>query len=247
MAGWLDSMNWPPYPGPAPLLDGDVHIVGWAPGAGSERMAEWRATLAADEVERASRFRFARHRLAWEAARGGLREVLGGYVGKAPAELEFAVATDGKPSLVGGRGLRFNLSHTDDLVVLAMTRGGELGVDVEARRSVPERAAIAQTHFTATERALLAAAERDGDGERCFLRLWTRKEALIKAVGIGLGYPLPRVDVSWAAGSGGPVFQPDAPGASGAWTLDDLDVGPDHQGALACRFFVGEIRSFRLG
>lgn len=218
--------------------------MGWSPACDAARLVEWRAGFAPDEVERAARFRFERHRVAWEAARGGLRELLGGYCGRAARDLRFALGGDGKPALAGGGGLHFNLSHTDGLVALAVTRSGEVGLDVEARRPVPERAAIAGTHFSARERRRFAEEEATGRGEAYFLRLWTRKEAVIKAVGIGLGYPLPKVDVSLAEGATAPIFEADAPGADGVWSLADLDVGGGHAGAVASRFSPAVVRLF---
>ncbi len=237
-------MNWPALPASPALAGDEVHVIGWSPDGGAARLSAWRASMSADEVERAARFRFDRHRVAWEAARGGLRELLGRYCGRAGSELRFTLSADGKPALVGGGGLRFNLSHTEGLVALAISRGGALGVDVEALRPVPERAAIARTHFSVGENRRFASEEAAGRGEGYFLRLWTRKEAVIKAVGIGLGYPLPRVDVSLLAGAQRPRFEPGAPGADGAWALSDLDVGAEHMGAVACRFLPAGISFF---
>ncbi|MCB9730018.1 MAG: 4'-phosphopantetheinyl transferase superfamily protein [Deltaproteobacteria bacterium] len=223
----------------------EVHLIAWATPGSPERMDAWRGLLSADEAERAARFRFARHARAWEAARGGLRELLGRYAGGSPQALRFTLGPHGKPALEGSGAPDFNLSHTEGLALLAIGRGGALGVDVEARREVPERAGIARSHFSDAEVALLEAEDAEGRGADCFLRLWTRKEAVIKAVGQGLGYPLRRVTVGLASALDGPIFEPGAPGAEGPWSLEDLDPGPGFRAALACRFRPGAVRLFR--
>jgi 4'-phosphopantetheinyl transferase len=183
-------------------------------------------TLDAAEAARTERFRFERHRLRHTFRRGMLRLLLGRYLGADPARLRFNVNAFGKPSLAGMPSTRmtFNLSHSEDAVVIAITEGRDLGVDVEAIRTVSDAEAIARRHFAAAERDRLAGAAAN-ERDRVFLRLWTRKEAYVKAEGRGLSIPLDSFDVS-AANS---RVRSDV----AEWSLFDLSLPEGYVGAVA--------------
>ena len=170
--------------------------------ASRERVDVWQAALALDpsaaeaalrmlcdaERARAARLRVGADR--WVAARATLRRVLGGYLDLAPERVAFAVGTDGKPGLDRARGmdLRFNLSHSGDVALVAVRLGHEVGVDVEMIRDGVDGAAIAADRFSARERADLA--ERGvALGREAFFRAWVRHEALAKASGRGIASP----------------------------------------------------------
>jgi 4'-phosphopantetheinyl transferase len=143
------------------------------------------ASLSNDEWERAHRFVFARDRNRFIAAHAALRSTLSAETGIPGAYLDFSFGPFGKPALVDPPDIRFNLSHSKSVGMIAIGTGAELGVDVELLRHMPDAEALADAHFTAHERRALAAAaphERD----LAFLRGWTRKEACLKATGMGL-------------------------------------------------------------
>jgi 4'-phosphopantetheinyl transferase len=177
-------------------------------GRSDGTVAGYAATLDAAERERAARLRDPG---PWTVARGALRELLGARLGVAPADVRLAAGPHGKPE-VAGSALRFNVSHTGSLALIALARGFEVGVDVERldRRS----SAVSRT-LTAAEAAALAAT--GGDRHVELLRVWCRKEALAKAIGGGLGWEPRRFDTT----------------APGAFTLTDLAVRPGHVAALA--------------
>jgi 4'-phosphopantetheinyl transferase len=143
--------------------------------------------LSRDERLRASRLRFTRDRRRFIAGRGILRLILGSYAGCAPADLVFSYGHGGKPSvdMPAGGDLLFNVSHSEALALYAISAAGEVGVDVERVREIPEWAHIAALCFTKEENVLLASAS---PSERCklFFQAWTRKEAVAKAAGTGL-------------------------------------------------------------
>jgi 4'-phosphopantetheinyl transferase len=143
--------------------------------------------LSPDELARANRFRFARDRGRFVVARAVLRQVLGAYREVPPAALRFAYGPHGKPRLVDsspdGRHIAFNLSHSEDLALIAVSEGHEIGIDLEAIRPVKVAFALAGHVFSPEERAALATAP---DRDRVFYRFWTTKEACAKAVGIGM-------------------------------------------------------------
>jgi 4'-phosphopantetheinyl transferase len=185
----------------------EVFQVELAPPGGM--VARYADTLDASERERAARLRDPG---PWTVARGALRSLLGARLGVAPADVRLAAGPHGKPE-IPGESLRFNVSHTRSLAVIALASGFEVGVDVERldRRS----AAVLRT-LTAAESAALAAA--DGDRHVELLRVWCRKEALAKAIGGGLGWEPLRFDTT----------------APGPFSLTDVAVRPGHVAALAC-------------
>jgi 4'-phosphopantetheinyl transferase len=156
-----------------------------------EELIYFHSLLSAEEVERASRFHFERNRRRFIVGRGRLRTILGECVGCAPGELSFCYGPNGKPELGGalaGSPWRFNLAHADELVVYAIARDAELGVDVERLHDVPEWQGIAEQLFPSDEfRRLRATAPEERTRE--FFRIWTQTEARLKATGVGFGAP----------------------------------------------------------
>ena len=143
------------------------------------------ACLSEAEWERARRFVFKRDRNRFIAAHAALRETLSTQCGIPASMLEFAVGPFGKPSLVEHDGLHFNLSHSQSLALIAVCDDAEVGADVELLRPMPDAEALAETYFTPAERRALAALAPEAR-DRAFLCCWTRKEACLKATGIGL-------------------------------------------------------------
>ena len=151
------------------------------------------AKLSADEVARARRFVFERDRHRFIAAHAALHQLLAQRCGQAGKGLRFVAGRFGKPALVAA-DLHFNLSHSHDTGVVALSTRDELGVDVEVVRPMPDALALAAAYFSPAEQAALAAcppAQRD----RAFFVCWTRKEACLKAVGIGLHLALDGFEV----------------------------------------------------
>lgn len=156
------------------------------------RLAEFETLLDAGERARWQRFRFPEDRLRFLVGRAFLRTVLAQTLGRSdPASLAFATATHGKPELAGmdaGR-LHFNLSHTGAMLVLATSRQHALGVDVEALTRQVDLMPLAQRYFAQREVEELEQLQGHAQRER-FFRLWTLKEAWLKACGLGLRVPL---------------------------------------------------------
>jgi 4'-phosphopantetheinyl transferase len=194
------------------------------------RLAE---TLSADERARADRFVFPRDRRRFVVARGALRSILASYLDLAPSALAFAYGPAGKPRLEGSADLDFNLAHSHELALCAVTAGGPVGVDVEWLRPMPDLLAVARTAFSPAEQAALLA-RPEGERLAAFFRCWTSKEAYLKARGDGLSLPLDSFDVSLAAD------QPPAllanrldPAEPGRWTLHAFAPAEGYVGALA--------------
>lgn len=190
------------------------------------------STLSADEAERAARFRFEVDKNRFIVAHGALRKILGRYLNCDPAELTFSINQYGKPALVNS-ALEFNLSHSGDFVLIAVTQGRKIGVDVERIRQGISSHVIAQQYFSKAEVAELQALPIE-QRESAFFKCWTRKEAYIKAQGLGLALPLESFDVSLTPNQ--PAIlratRPDSQ-ESARWALRSLDVDPNYAGAVA--------------
>lgn len=188
-------------------------------------------TLDAEEQARAARFHFPRDRRRHVVARAVMRQVLGAALGRAVTDVRFDYNAWGKPLLADAAAPHFNLSHTAELGALAVAWAGPVGVDIEAMRAIePE---VARQHFSTAEQAELA--QLTGDAWTAgFYRCWTRKEAVIKALGLGLAQPLDSFDVTLAPEAPARLLrlkgQPDAPAR---WRLQHMDPAPHICGAVA--------------
>lgn len=179
-------LNWHPGPVRPKLAPGEIHL--WRATLDDPiRLAGAEAVLSREEIFRAGRFARMVDRERFIAAHGALRMVLGLYVSADPQSLEFRTGSMGKPALVQTfTDLRFNLSHSGDIALIAVTRGREVGVDVERVQRDIEFDPIVEHYFDPTEAWDLRTAPAHERVEK-FFDLWTRKEACVKAEGTGLG------------------------------------------------------------
>lgn len=145
------------------------------------------AVLGRREVARAQRLRIATKRQQYVAAQTALRRILEFYVGIPAAALRFTYGENGKPQLAPATGVEFNLTHSGELAVVAVGRGGRLGVDVEDRRRGRPFLRLARRYFSTPEYRWLEALPESRQTAG-FYRLWVLKEAYLKAVGTGLTF-----------------------------------------------------------
>jgi 4'-phosphopantetheinyl transferase len=219
---------------PRASLPDEVHV--WA--VRLDRV-DWRdefvpGWLTEDEVVRAKRFLFERERRRFAVCRATLRAILGGYLGARPRDLTFRYGPRGKPYLDPQRhddAIRFNVSHSDELALVAVSRGRELGVDIERVRPLDGIDDIVARQFGPSERLAFGRAATTARLST-FYRFWTLKEAYLKACAAGISQAL-EVDVS-AAGDA-PICLLDAlgTGTKRHWTARTLHPAPEFIGALA--------------
>jgi 4'-phosphopantetheinyl transferase len=183
------------------------------------------AALSEAEWDRARRFVFKRDRNRFIAAHAALRETLSSQCGIPASALEFALGPLGKPSLVEHGGLRFNLSHSESLALIVVCDDAEVGVDIELLRPMPDAEALAETYFSAAERRALAALPQQAR-DSAFLCCWTRKEACLKATGMGLSVDTRSFEVGVSPDAG--EVQIDAPDGCARLALSSFH---DVQGA----------------
>ncbi|MGY3528308.1 4'-phosphopantetheinyl transferase family protein [Bradyrhizobium sp. USDA 4452] len=161
------------------------------------------AFLSEAERRRAEWLKSERDRRRFIACRGQLRQVLASRLGIAPSDVELEYGQLGKPHLshrMPSRNLRFSVSRSEDVAVIALSTGQEVGVDIEAIRPVPEADEIAALCFSASDYESYAALGPD-DRLAGFFRRWTRLEAISKGLGCGLGHPGSSDDKDWGVRS----------------------------------------------
>jgi 4'-phosphopantetheinyl transferase len=206
--------------------------------ASEDNFARSLGALSPEETARAERFHFDRHRRAFVMGRAALRVLLASYLGLDAAAVEFVYGPQGKPDLAPtlknvSPSLRFNASNSGDLAAYAFTHGCEIGVDVERYRALPDLESIARRYFSPEETAELLQLSPN-ETTAGFFNCWTRKEAVIKAMGGGLSIPLDSFRVTLGPGAAARMVSLGGNNdAGGRWTLDDFIPAPEYAGAIA--------------
>ncbi|GIT92008.1 4'-phosphopantetheinyl transferase [Jannaschia pagri] len=208
------------------MPDAPVRLYVWHLTSPDEATA-LSAHLSDAELAQARRFVKPADGVAYRLGRGRMREILGAWVGTDPAALSFVVGPSGKPCLCPGP--HFNLSHSGGLACLAVHPNMPLGVDIEAPR--PVEPSVARRFFSAAEQKDLSALPQT-EWREGFFRCWTRKEAVVKALGLGLGADLAAFDVTLAPGHPAAVTRCDLESAQD-WSLTHFELTPGWIGALA--------------
>lgn len=231
----MDS-RWLAAPKKLTLSPDQVHVWCASLRASEPCTHDLYSTLAQDEVVRAARYHFAEDRARFIVARGLLRCILGRYLDTPPDRLRFRYGSHGKPVLTGeegGNGLQFNASHSRDLVLYAMAWDRQIGVDLEQIQPIPCVGQIVEQHFASSERAAFRALPTKEQRE-AFYRCWTRKEAFVKARGLGFALLPDRFEVTLAPGVPAKLLKVSGnPKEASRWALHDLDPASGYVGALA--------------
>jgi len=193
--------------------------------------------LTLDEVARAARFHFKEDRRRYTRGRAALRILLGRYLETPPAEIRFQYENHGKPEIAlphDSRDLRFNASDSGELALIAVGSGSAIGVDIEKVRPLPDFLDIATRFFSPGEvQALLAASENKR--QEAFFACWTRKEAYLKATGLGLLHSLSDFSVAVDPDEVAELYEVKGNrDVASHWFLTDVLPGEGFRGALAC-------------
>jgi 4'-phosphopantetheinyl transferase len=242
------NRHWPPLASPPELAPDDVHAWVVRLDVSRQRYGELLTTLAADERKRASDFHFDDPRQRYVVARGTLRQLLGAYLRLEPRDIELTFDANQKPHLANKHAaadLHFNVSHSGDLAAIGFARGCEVGIDVEQLRDVGHLEQIARRFFHPAEtNAVLAAPE--STRTLAFLRCWTGKEAILKALGTGIVGNLADFQVPIGDNWQGWIECP-ADLSSGqkprCW-LEQLAPSDDYVAAIACVESKRVVRNF---
>jgi 4'-phosphopantetheinyl transferase len=210
-------------------LDVDVWHVRTSAVSAPDLVAICQSLMAEDEATRHGRFVFDRHRHEYLVTRGLVRGVLGRVLERPPASLRFVPNDHGRPLLVDGGDLRFNLTNSVHLVACAVAEGREIGVDTEPLSRADEILGIVDSVFTAAERAALAALPLERRRRRA-VELWTLKEAYMKARGLGMSLPVEKFEIVFDETSGRALrlgFHPPIDDVIERWALATFEV-EDH-------------------
>ena len=198
--------------------------------------ADLRSVLTSDECQRADRFRIEPPRRQYTVARGTLRHILSRYLDTPPKDIGLTYGPQGKPELTNASdqsNICFNVSHSQDLALVAVARHKHVGVDVEHVHRKIRHEELARRFFAANE---VAAMDRMAPAERriAFFACWTRKEAFLKAKGTGLQLPLSQFDVSVGPDESAQLLRVGwDPTEVDRWQLYNLEVRPGYLAALA--------------
>ena len=228
-----------------PLAGNEIHV--WATTLAVEPgvLEKFAGTLAPEEKERANRFKFEHLRNRYRAGRGALRAILAQYLQIDAAALRFDYLENGKPLLAdefAKSGIHFNLAHTGDLALVAVTRIGRVGVDVESVRPIKNAGELVARFFSKREDGLFQKVSPE-EKPAAFFNLWTRKEALLKATGEGITRSLNLVEVSFLPGEPARLLaiSGDAKAAE-RWALKELAPAQGFAGAAAVAMGTSNIQ-----
>ncbi len=204
----------------------------------------YESLLCASELDHYRSLQYPETRFDYLLSRALLRTVLAGYLDCSPVSLEFDRNEFGKPCLADKKSpLRFNISLTEGLVLLAVSSGARLGADVEFHAHERSMLEVADQYFSALEIAELkrlpSAQQRQG-----FFRYWTLKESLIKAKGQGLTVPLDSFSFRAVNGMAKLVSYPEGfVDYSEQWDFRTIEFGNNYSGAIS---LAAPIKSMRL-
>jgi 4'-phosphopantetheinyl transferase len=231
-----------------PALSGDeVHV--WRASL-DQPAADYAMLLSTDEQGRGERFRFEQERRRFIVGRGTLRIILGRYLNLAPENLEFEYRPHRKPVLSAGLlqpELNFNLSHSEEMMLLAVTQTREVGVDLEYIRPSLDVEKLAEQFFSPSERAELDALPSN-KRLNSFFSGWTRKEAYLKARGDGMTYPLDQFSVCMDCDQPAKLLEvKDDPRELSRWSFHNLTPAPGYVGALAVEGHNWHLANWQLG
>jgi 4'-phosphopantetheinyl transferase len=213
----------------------DVHVWRASLDQPADVIAKLTSLLSSDECQRAERFHRPTDRRRFIAGRGILRKIISAYLALAPDEVQFVYNEYGKPFISDDQNpgaLGFNLSHSSGMALYAVVRGRRAGIDVEYVREDFATIEVAERFFSKDEFEALKATPNDWRTE-AFFNCWSRKESYIKAIGMGVSYPLDGFTVSLASDAVPELLKVNADATEAArWKMYKLDVAEGYAAAL---------------
>ncbi|BDQ02806.1 MAG: hypothetical protein KatS3mg037_1381 [Ignavibacterium sp.] len=153
--------------------------------------------LSDEEKEKSGKYKFARDRERAIVTYFFRRKILSEYTGLSPENLSFKIGKSGKPYIdnQGLTYLKFNYSHSGDLIVYALNRDAEIGVDIELVEEFPDLNSLVKNYFSHNEQKAFLSLTTLKDKLNFFYKIWTRKEAFVKALGTGLNDDLGKINL----------------------------------------------------
>lgn len=238
--------DWPSPSSIPQLATGEIHVWRIDLDIPDDRWRALLSLLAVDELAKAERFHFAKHRRRTIVSHAALRILLGRYLARPPRGIAFSYNSHGKPRLAGeGQRIRFNLSHTEEIMLVAFVLDSEVGIDIEAVTRTVDYMGVGQRWFSALEsRTLQSLPEQERVD--AFFRAWCRKEAYIKARGEGMAHPLQRFSVALDKHESRLVEHLDDSGETSRWTFIDIDVAENYRATVVAETADWQVGCYRL-
>jgi len=231
----------------APILtDSEIHVWAIETLSHESEVNQFRDYLVNSEIERANRFYFAEHQRRFIILRGILRCLLARYSNQAPTNVRFWYNEQGKPYLQSKtQSIKFNLSHSSELALCAFSLEREIGIDIERLSDRVNYLQIAKRFFSSREQNALRALP-DHQKRAAFFACWSRKEAYIKARGLGLSLPLDSFDVSLHPNQPAKLLASrDYPTDADRWQMHHLNVSSGYASAVVVAGQNWKIKSWR--
>jgi 4'-phosphopantetheinyl transferase len=241
---------WNELPGEVTLPEDEVHVWCVSLDQSASHIQSLFHILSPKERTRAERFHFERDHRRYIASQGHLRKLLGRYLRIAPEHIEFCHGARGKPALkeTGNTGttLKFNLSHSHEVALYAITQNREVGIDIEHIRPVSDAIQIAERFFSPQEQKIFRSLPPEQQIE-AFFNCWTRKEAFIKAIGEGLYHPLDQFSVSLAPGEPARLLHVENdPQETARWFLQALNPASGYVATLVVEGQSLQLKCWRI-
>ncbi|MBD2340476.1 4'-phosphopantetheinyl transferase superfamily protein [Calothrix sp. FACHB-156] len=233
---------WLPQPTELTLLPNEVQVWRINLDQSATELQYLTSLLSSDESARAERFYFPEHRQRFIAGRGSLRTILSGYLGVSPQEVQFDYEPRGKPLLASKfsySGLTFNLSHSQNLALCAVSKNRQIGIDLEYIRPMSDLESLAQRFFLPREYDLVRSLP-DEQKSPVFFRYWTCKEAYLKATGEGIAQ-LEQIEISLT-----PIEAAKLQTAKG-WSLLELLPAENYAAAMVVAGFGWDVKCWQYG
>jgi 4'-phosphopantetheinyl transferase len=228
-----------------PIDRGEVHVWQIDTFAAAAELARFQDYLSSDELRRAANFLFQSDQVRFTVTRGILRYLLANYSNVSPQAIEFEYNNFGKPEL--GRSteahLQFNVAHSAELAMLAISLGTPVGIDIE--QIVCRDVSRLAKHLFAKEDHARFVSLPYKDQLTAFFCAWTRKEAVIKGIGRGLAIPLTSFDVCFIPGSAPALTTVRFDDLATTWSLFEIEADPGYAAALAVPSNAYRIRQFK--
>lgn len=219
--------------GPLSLIESPVQLWRIPLSGFLDELPSLRQILSPCEVTRADQFIQPKHGERYTVAHAALRLILSRYLNCSPNSLEFIEGPYGKPALKQASYLQFNLTHSHELALLAVTQDQAIGIDVEYNQRKAHLLDIAKRFFAKEEYQQLLDLP-PSQQQAGFFRCWTLKEALIKAIGLGFSYPLDDFAVDFSSVESANLLRMKSlDGFSSHWHLHLLQIDELYTAALA--------------
>lgn len=208
------------------LSECDIHVWSVTLNLEREQIDKFSQILTTQERQRAAKFINPIHGDRWTVARGYLRQILSHYLNRHPTQIVFTYGQQGKPEIENTE-IQFNLSHSRDRAVYAISRKYPVGIDLEYIHALPA-ADLVDRFFSTTEQRIFHSLPASQQ-QAAFFHAWTQKEAYLKACGTGLSTPLDQIEVS---------INPTTPAAiisaplNGIWQIQKLEIAPEYASAI---------------